>query len=77
VEPGFPAKAVDATGAGDCFTAGVLSSYIRGGLKPPSACGLLEFVRFANAAASVCVEKMGGIPSMPTMEQVRERLAMR
>jgi len=77
VEPGFVAKAVDATGAGDCFTAGVLASYIRGGMKPPSACGLREFVRFANAAASLCVEKKGGIPSMPTMAQVEERLAAR
>jgi len=77
VERGFAAKAVDATGAGDCFTAGVLSSYIRSGLKPPSVCGLREFVRFANAAASVCVEKKGGIPSMPTLAQVEERLATR
>ena len=74
VEPGFPAKAVDTTGAGDCFTAGVLSSYIRSGLKPPSVCGLREFARFGNAAASICVEGRGGIPSMPTMEQVQARL---
>jgi fructokinase len=77
IEPGFAAKAVDATGAGDCFTAGVLSSYIRSGMKPPSACGLREFVQFANAAASICVESKGGIPSMPTMQQVEERLATR
>ncbi len=77
MEPGFAAKAVDATGAGDCFTAGVLTAYIRSGMKPPSACGLREFVRFANAAASVCVEKKGGIPSMPTLAQVEERLATR
>ncbi len=76
-EPGFPAKAVDATGAGDCFTAGVLSSYIRSGLKPPSVCGLREFVRFANAAASICVERRGGIPSMPSIEKVQQRLEQR
>jgi fructokinase len=74
VEPGFAAKAVDTTGAGDCFTAGVLSSYIRSGMKPPSACGLREFVRFANAAASICVEGRGGIPSMPSMAAVLARL---
>jgi fructokinase len=73
-EPGFPAKAVDTTGAGDCFTAGVLSAYIRSGLKPPSVCGLREFARFGNAAASICVEGRGGIPSMPTMAAVFTRL---
>ena len=74
-EPGFPAKAVDATGAGDCFTAGVLSSYIRSGMKPPTLEDIRAFVRFANAAASVCVERKGGIPSMPSLAQVEERLA--
>lgn len=73
-EPGFPAKAVDTTGAGDCFTAGVLSSYIRGGMEPPSLDDMHDFARFGNAAASICVEGRGGIPSMPSMAAVLARL---
>lgn len=76
-EPGFPAKAVDTTGAGDCFTAGVLSAYIRSGMKPPMLDDMRGFARFGNAAASLCVEVRGGIPSMPTMAAVFTRLDMR
>lgn len=73
-EPGFAAKAVDTTGAGDCFTAGVLSQYIQCGKVSPSVTEVAGFVRFGNAAASICVEGRGGIPSMPIMEQVQKRL---
>ena len=34
----------------------------------------VEFARFGNAVASLCVEKRGAIPAMPTMEEVEERL---
>jgi fructokinase len=76
-EPGFPARAVDTTGAGDCFTAGVLSQYIKCGNPSPSLSDIAGFVRFGNAAASLCVEKRGGIPSMPTMELVQKRLMIK
>jgi fructokinase len=72
--PGFAAKAVDTTGAGDCFTAGVLSEYIKCGKASPSPDETAGFVRFGNAAASLCVEGRGGIPSMPAMEAVLMRL---
>ncbi len=71
---GFPANAVDTTGAGDCFTAGVLSEYIKCGKEMPSLEDAAGFARFGNAAASICVERRGGIPSMPDIVQVQERL---
>lgn len=73
---GFAVKAVDTTGAGDCFTAGVISQYLRCGktLEALTQEDIHGFTRFANAAASICVEGRGGIPSMPTEAQVRERL---
>ena len=73
---GFWAKAVDATGAGDCFTAGVLSQYICSGknLSQLTQQEVDSFARFANAAASICVEGRGGIPSLPTRVQVETRL---
>ncbi len=74
---GFAVKAVDTTGAGDCFTAGVISQYLHSGktLDELSLGDIHSFTRFANAAASICVEGRGGIPSMPTMKQVQDRLA--
>jgi fructokinase len=75
----FAAKAVDATGAGDCFTGGVLSQFLQSG-KTLEELALKDaqcFAQFACAAASVCVEGKGGIPSIPTMDQVKQRLSRR
>jgi fructokinase len=79
VAAGFDVKAVDTTGAGDCFTAGVVSQFLNSGktLDELSAEDVAGFARFANAAASICVEGRGGIPSMPYPEQVYERLAVK
>ncbi len=76
---GYTAKAIDATGAGDCFTAGVLYQYLTSEkiLDALLIEDVTSFVDFANAAASVCVEKRGGIPSMPNIAQVRMRQASR
>lgn len=75
---GFAVKAVDTTGAGDCFTAGVIAQYLRSGktLDSLTLDDIHAFTRFANAAASICVEGRGGIPSMPTVKQVQDRLAI-
>ncbi len=72
----FAAKAVDATGAGDCFTGGVLSQFLQSGkaLDDLSVDDVRRFTEFACAAASVCVEGKGGIPSIPNLKQVEARL---
>ena len=76
VVPGFESKVVDTTGAGDSFWGGFLYQLAKSGKRPEEV--TLEeaktFARFGNAVASLCVEKRGGIPAMPTMEQVMERL---
>ncbi|MDY4465369.1 MAG: hypothetical protein SPE30_03670, partial [Candidatus Treponema excrementipullorum] len=36
-----------------------------------------EYVRFANAAASLCIEKEGAIPALATLEEVLKRLNQR
>ncbi len=68
--PPLTQKAVDCTGAGDCFAASFAFSYI-GGNKAKRA-GL-----FASAATSLMIEKSGGlrIQRMPSLYQVNERLA--
>ena len=60
---GRAVKAVDTTGAGDCFV-GALAARLAGGTPLRDALG------YANAAASICVQRMGAAPSMPTAAEV-------
>lgn len=71
-----PAKAVDTTGAGDAFWAAFLYSFLKSGIKLSdiSPGHAEDFGRFAAAAASICVESTGAIPSMPGLNTVLERL---
>jgi ribokinase len=66
--PGLKARVVDTTGAGDCFV-GALAARMAAG-EP-----LVDAARFAVAAATCAVEKLGAAPSMPTARQVATRLA--
>jgi len=61
--PGRSVKAVDTTGAGDCFV-GALAARLALG-KP-----IRDALIYANAAASICVQRMGAAPSMPTAAEV-------
>jgi ribokinase len=65
IVPGHAVKAVDTTGAGDCFV-GALAAQLAGG---PA---LIEAIRYANAAASICVQRMGAAPSMPSAAEVAD-----
>jgi ribokinase len=56
-------KAVDTTGAGDCFV-GAIAAQLAGGNSIRAA------LDYANAAASICVQRMGAAPSMPTATEV-------
>ena len=77
VVPGFEVTQIgDTNGAGDSFWGGFLYQIIVSGkrLEELTKDDLAKFARFGNAVASLCVEKKGAIPAMPTLEQVRERL---
>jgi fructokinase len=73
---GFDVDAVDPTGAGDAFVAGLLARLVEGaewpGERPPDE--LRDAVRFANAAAALSTTQVGAIPSMPRLEAVRALL---
>jgi ribokinase len=56
-------KAVDSTGAGDCFV-GAVAALLADGQPLRSALG------YANVAASICVQRMGAAPSMPSVAEV-------
>jgi ribokinase len=61
--PGRAVKAVDTTGAGDCFV-GALAAQLANGRA------IHDALEYANAAASICVQRMGAAPSMPTAAEV-------
>jgi ribokinase len=62
---GRPVKAVDTTGAGDCFVGAVAAQLAAN--KSISAA-----LNYANAAASICVQRMGAAPSMPSAAEVEK-----
>ncbi|MEA4869731.1 MAG: carbohydrate kinase [Christensenella sp.] len=76
VIPGFQTIAVDTTGAGDSFFGAFLYRFLSSGrpLKEVTADDAADYARFGNAAASLCVERRGGIPAMPSLEEVNNRL---
>ena len=68
-------QVVDTTGAGDAFWGGFLNCLLNSGKHPRdvSLSEAMEFADFANALASLCVEKRGAIPAMPTLETIEKR----
>lgn len=73
---GFQVEAVDTNGAGDSFWGAFLYQVARSGRRAEelSLEELKGMVRFANAAASLCVQRPGAIPAMPTLEEIQARL---
>jgi ribokinase len=66
--PAHAVTAVDTTGAGDCFVGSLAARLVAG---DPLAAAL----RYANAAASLCVQRPGAGPSMPLASEVLAVLA--
>ncbi len=65
--PAFRVKPVDTTAAGDTFC-GALAAQLSKGTD------LVEAVKFATAAAAICVTRMGAQPSIPTRQEVQQFL---
>ncbi len=63
--PAVESEVVDTTAAGDCFTAAFVSAY-DGDLK--------KALLYANTAASIAVSRPGAQTSIPSAEEVRERM---
>ena len=77
--PGFVSHVVDTTGAGDSFWGAFVSQLIRAdkSLEEFSIDELEEFARYGNAVASLCVEKRGGLRSIPEESETLETLAVK
>lgn len=68
--PPIAVEAVDATAAGDCYSAALAVALAEGR-------SLLEAARFATAAASISVTRLGAQPSLPARAEVDLYLASR
>lgn len=63
--PAFSVNAVDTTAAGDTFGAAF-------GIRRCQGASMEEAIRFAHAAAAVCVTRKGGHASIPSMQEAQE-----
>ncbi|MDQ8180412.1 carbohydrate kinase [Pelagicoccus sp. SDUM812005] len=71
----FPARCVDATGAGDSFMGAFLHRFVELEFPFDDVDKLEDACTFACAAASVTVSGYGAIPSLPTREEVLAKLS--
>ena len=73
----FRVKSVDTTGAGDSFWGGFISRWLSNGadIEEMKWGELVRCARTGNAVAALCVQKRGGIPSVPSKEEVEKLLS--
>ena len=73
---GFKTATIDTTGAGDAFFGGILYQVLEMGLNLHELCAkdLVQITSYANGLAALSTTRLGGIPSMPTREEVEEFL---
>lgn len=67
---GFEVQAVDATGAGDAFVAGLLKGLIEHPAAWEDENTLLRICRYSNAVGALTTTQRGAIPALPTAAQV-------
>ena len=72
--PGFRVDAVDTTGAGDAFVAGLLKGLLDQPDAPSDNALLQAVCRYANAVGALTTTRRGAIPALPTARQVADFL---
>lgn len=68
--PSFEVKAIDTTGAGDAFMAGLLQGVVKAPEILTDQEQLSLLCRFANAVGALTTTQRGAIPALPTRQQV-------
>lgn len=76
---GYPVRAVDTTGCGDGFLAGLLAALAASGRMHETLLGpeLVAVGKFANAVGALTAMNRGAIPALPTLAAVRAFLRAR
>jgi fructokinase len=74
---GFSVAAVDTTGAGDGFVAGLLHGLVRDPTALADPARLDELCRFACAVGALATTERGAIPALPVRAQVERFLQQR
>ncbi|MGL4866832.1 MAG: carbohydrate kinase family protein [Cetobacterium sp.] len=72
----FKTTAIDTTGAGDSFWGAFLYKLLINNKNPQYLTKEegIDFLKFSNAVASLCVEKRGAIPAIPDFNSIKKRL---
>lgn len=75
----YSVDAVDTTGAGDAFFGGFLSAFLKSGkgIGDVTIDDMEAFAKNGCATAALCVTKRGGLPAMPTLEEINNLLETR
>ncbi|MDA0243661.1 MAG: PfkB family carbohydrate kinase [Chloroflexi bacterium] len=73
--PGFMVDAIDTTGAGDAFVAGLLTQLVQHPELWTDEGQLMAALRFANAAGALTTTQRGAIPALPTAKLVHALVA--
>ena len=69
--------AVDTTGAGDGFMAGLISGLLADPTAPADPSALTAICRFANATGALTTTRKGAIPALPSRQMVEAFLVAR
>ena len=73
--PAMKVPCIDTTGAGDAYWGGFLASLLRQGVKEASDLNkdILETAaRYGAVSGGLCIQKPGGIPALPTINEIEE-----
>ena len=72
---GFHTTVVDTTGAGDAFFGSFLFKILNSNqtFTDLTLKTLQDFALFANACASLCIEKRGSVPAIPSYDDIEKR----
>src|SRR4051812_9246821 len=63
----FSIQAIEPTGAGDAFTAAIISRFLRSNRAPDK-----DDVRFASAAGAITATRVGAIESLPYLREIEQ-----
>lgn len=70
--PAYPVSVVDTTGAGDAFFGGFIAAFLRSQkqVQEVTIDDMVSYAKYGAATAALSLTRRGGMPAMPTLEEV-------